>query len=232
MTWAALAIAAFLMGSVPTGYLIARSRGVDIRRHGSGPIGATNVLRVLGAGPGALCFVIDLLKGFAPTLAAGLATGALGAPRLSARDGTLWLLVMAAAILGHMYPPWLGFRGGKGIATGLGALLGVYPYLTVPAVAALAVWSLVLAASRYVSLASMVAALLLPIFVVAWAAARAVLVDRVPPEEREAYRDAWLPFFVVTSLLAAMVLVRHRGNIGRLLAGTESRLGQRVPPRP
>jgi acyl-phosphate glycerol 3-phosphate acyltransferase len=135
--WLSLLILSFLSGSIPFGLLIARARGVDIRRHGSGNIGATNVWRVLGRGPGLLCFALDVLKGLAPTLGAAWTTGLLG-PRalpgpIDARSAWLWLVVMALAILGHMFSPWVGFRGGKGVATGLGALLGVWPFLTAPA---------------------------------------------------------------------------------------------------
>ncbi len=233
LEWIAFMAAAFLCGSIPTGLWIARARGVDIRAHGSGNIGATNVGRVLGAKWGLVCLGVDVLKGFAPTFAAGAWFGLIpafgGAEQPAAREATLWLTVMACAVTGHMFTPWAGFRGGKGVATGLGALLGVYPYLTVPAVGALAVWAGVVAIWRYVGLASIVAALVLPVFVVAWAAARAVLVHRVPEDRLVEYRGAWLPFVVVTSVLAAAVIVRHRGNIRRLLEGREHRIGGSRP---
>ncbi len=228
MSWLAFIAAAFLCGSIPTGLWIARARGVDIRKHGSGNIGATNVGRVLGARLGLLCFVVDVAKGFAPTFAAGVYFGLIGGAQPGPREATLWLVVMACAVLGHMFTPWAGFRGGKGVATGLGALLGVYPYLTVPAVAALAAWAAVLAIWRYVGLASIVAAFLLPVFVLVWAALRAVLVLRVPADQLIAYRTAWLPFLVVTSLLAAAVVVRHRSNIRRMLEGREHRFGEKT----
>lgn len=230
--WLTLIAVSFLLGSVPTGHLIARARGVDIRRHGSGNIGATNVMRVLGPRAGLLCLALDILKGFIPVLGAGLVTGAIGATRLAPADAWWWLAVMTGAVAGHMFSPWMGFRGGKGVATGLGALLGLYPYLTIPAVAALVVWSALVAAFRYVGLSSVIAAACLPVFTAVWGAARAVLVLRLDSDQWAAERKAWIPFLVMTSLMAAFVIVRHRGNIRRTLAGTEPRLGARSgPPR-
>ncbi|MCC6660501.1 MAG: glycerol-3-phosphate 1-O-acyltransferase PlsY [Phycisphaerales bacterium] len=235
MTWSLLIATAFLAGSIPFGLLIARVRGIDIRKHGSGNIGATNVLRVLGPGAGALCFLLDMLKGLVPTALAGWRTGAAGWGAATYTDlpqtqAWLWLGVMAASVLGHMFSPWVGFRGGKGVATGFGAMLGMFPYLSVPAVAALAVWIGVAAATRYAGLASVAAALSLPVCVVAWAAARAVLILRVRPADMLSHRNTWVPFFIVASLLGAMVIVKHRGNLRRVFSGTESRIGQRKPP--
>lgn len=230
-TWLTLIAASFLLGSVPTGHLIARARGVDIRRHGSGNIGATNVMRVLGPRAGLLCLALDILKGFIPTLGAGLVSGSAGAARLDPADAWWWLAVMAAAVAGHMFSPWVGFRGGKGVATGLGALLGVYPYLTLPAVGALAVWFAMVAAFRYIGIASVVAAACLPVFAAAWGALRAVLILRLDRDQWDVHRQVWIPFLVVTSLLAAFVIVKHRGNIRRTLAGTEPRFGEPRPPR-
>lgn len=229
-TWLLFMAAAFLCGSIPTGLWVARAKGVDIRRHGSGNIGATNVGRVLGARLGLLCFAIDVAKGFAPTLAAGLWFGLAGGAQPEPLDAALWLAVMACTVLGHMFTPWAGFRGGKGVATGLGATLGVYPFLAIPALAALTVWVVVLALWRYVSLASILAALVLPLFVALWAAARAVFVLDLPESELIPYRTKWIPFIVVASVLAAAVVVRHRGNIRRLIAGRELRMGERVNP--
>lgn len=232
MIWLAFMAAGFLSGSIPTGLWIARLKGVDIRAHGSGNIGATNVGRVLGARYGLTCFVVDAVKGFVPVFAAGWHFGLLGGQQPGQRESSLWLVVMTLAVFGHVFTPWARFRGGKGVATGLGAMLGVYPYLTVPAAGALALWIAALALWRYVSLASITAALSLPLLVVAWAAARAVLLHRVPPDQLAPHRDAWIPFIIVASLLAAFVVVRHRGNIRRLRQGREFKIGQRVAPGP
>lgn len=215
MPWLLLIPLAFLCGSIPFGLLIARSRAIDIRTHGSGNIGATNVWRVLGRGPGLTCFILDVLKGFIPTLAAGLWTGLISMHTIAPRDAWLWVAVMAAAILGHMFTPFAGFKGGKGVATALGAMLGMYPYLTLPALALLAVWILAAAIWRYVSLASCIAAAALPALVYgfAWRAG-----DPTAP--------GIIPFYLVTASIGALVIVRHRANIKRLLSGTENRIGR------
>jgi acyl phosphate:glycerol-3-phosphate acyltransferase len=117
--WPIAMAIAFLAGSIPFGLLIAQAKGLDIRKHGSGNIGATNVARVLGMKLGLLCFGLDVLKGLGPTLGAGLAMGVVGTLEVPAIDAWWWLGVMSAAIFGHMFSPWIGFRGGKGVATGL-----------------------------------------------------------------------------------------------------------------
>lgn len=225
MAWWALWIAlGYLAGSVPFGYLIARGRGVDIREHGSGNIGATNVGRVLGAKWGRVCLVLDVLKGLAPTLGAGLAMGMIGAGArlVPASDSAaawgeghdwLWLAVAAATVLGHMFPVWLRLRGGKGVATGLGATLGVFPVLTVAAGAAVVVWLVSAKVTRYVSVSSCLAAGALPIVVAAEMAAAPGW-------------GAGAAHLVVAAGLAAMVVWRHRGNLARVARGTEPRMGR------
>ncbi|MCC7387702.1 MAG: glycerol-3-phosphate 1-O-acyltransferase PlsY [Phycisphaerales bacterium] len=212
---------AFLSGSVPFGLLIARAKGVNIREHGSGNIGATNVWRVLGRGPGLACFALDVLKGLLPTLGAGLASGLVGRPDPPAREALLWVACAAAAILGHMFSPWIGFKGGKGVATGFGALLGIYPLLTWPALGAFAAWLVVAKLSKYVSLASCIAALSLPAGL--WVTVEAL-------SDAPARHAAAGPFYGAVGLLAAVVVVKHRANLGRLLRGTENRIGVRVDP--
>lgn len=208
-----LASAAYLIGAIPFGYLIARAKGVDIFKAGSGNIGATNVKRVLGPGPGNLCFTLDVLKGLLPTLAAGLMLGTLG--DLNARPIAVWvwLLTPVATVLGHMFSPYLGFRGGKGVATGLGALLGVFWVLTVAVVGGLVVWLLVLKFSRYVGLASVCAAVSVPI----WAAVVPALVEG-------GLRPSVYPMLAIAGLLALLVVVRHASNLRRIMAGTEPKI--------
>lgn len=189
----------FACGSLPFGYLAGRLRGIDIREHGSRNIGATNVIRVLGKGIGIPVFVLDLLKGLVPCLimkGAGVESSVLVATGLF-------------AILGHMFTPWLGFKGGKGVATAAGVLLGI---ALVPMLVGLAVWMVCFFTTRYVSLASMMAG-------VGVAATMAVQMVR------SGVWDAVLLGFGV--LLAALVILRHRANIGRLLAGTEPKAGQK-----
>jgi glycerol-3-phosphate acyltransferase PlsY len=190
------ALGAFLLGSIPTGYLVARAKGVDIRQHGSGNIGATNVFRTLGKPLGILVFFIDALKGFSAVWLAN---------HLGQACPWTGIVAAVAAIAGHNYTPWLGFKGGKGIATSAGVLLALMPW----AVLIIAVvWFTVFRISRYVSLASICAAAALPVSVGAlWYAGCGG-------------NGPLLGFALVISALA---IWRHRSNIERLRAGTESR---------
>jgi glycerol-3-phosphate acyltransferase PlsY len=191
-----VALGAFLLGSIPTGYLVARAKGVDIRQHGSGNIGATNVFRTLGKPLGVFVFMVDALKGFAVVWLAGRFGGASD-----------WAAIIAAVavIAGHNYTPWLGFKGGKGIATSAGVLLALMPW----AVLCIAiVWFVVFKVSRYVSLASISAAAALPVAVAAlWSAGC----------------GGNGPLLGFSVLISALAIWRHRTNIQRLRAGTESR---------
>jgi glycerol-3-phosphate acyltransferase PlsY len=203
----------YICGSVPFGLLIGRCKGIDIRKHGSGNVGATNCGRVLGRSWGVFCFLLDLLKGAAPVLAAGWWLGPLHEREMTAAMAGWWLGVAMAPIIGHVWPVWLRFRGGKGVATGFGVILGIWPYLTIPAIGAGLTWLLLLATFRYVSLASVVAALVLPLYFALAASA-------------EGWAMAWAwPFMAVTAAMALLVIARHRGNLRRLWAGTESRVG-------
>jgi glycerol-3-phosphate acyltransferase PlsY len=191
-------VAAYLIGSIPVGLVVGRlAGGLDIRRQGSGNIGATNVLRALGWKAAALTLVGDIVKGYvAATLARRLGGSPVG-------DG----LGAVAAIVGNCWSVFLGFTGGKGVATGLGAFLALAPLATVPAAV---VWLAVAATFRYVSLASLTACLGLPL---------AVLALGYP----------W-PWAAAALLAAAIIVQRHRQNLHRLLSGTEPRLGQRAAP--
>lgn len=202
---ALVAVAGYLLGSFPTGYLVAKARGVDIRRVGSGNIGATNALRVLGKPLGILVLLADALKGalacgVLPRLAAALGAGPT-AP--DPGPGGVAITAGVAAILGHNYTCWLRFRGGKGIATSAGVLLVLMPWVVL---VVFGVWGLVLAVGRWVSLASISAAVALPVVIASFGHPPAVL--------------------VLGLFLSAMALYRHRSNIQRLLAGTEPRLGE------
>lgn len=210
-----------LLGSVPTGYLIAQARGIDLRARGSGNIGATNLGRVLGRGAFILCFTLDALKGLAPPLAWGLWTGHAGRLDLPASELLAYLSVMSAPVLGHMFCPWLGFRGGKGVATGLGALLGVAPVLTAAGLVGLAVWLIVFRLRGIVSLASIAAAASVPLSVLAL-----LLLARAgagPEGWGRADLSRWWPYLLLTGVLGGVVILRHRANIARLRAGTEGR---------
>lgn len=214
-----LIVGAYLVGAIPFGLLIAKSKGVDIRKHGSGNIGATNVGRVLGKQFFVLCFILDMLKGLLPTLAFGLVTGVIGAEEsVSPNEYWWWLGAMAAPVLGHMFSPFIRFKGGKGVATGLGALLAVFPVMTLAAGVALVVFLTTLKLSRYVGLSSSLAALSLPL-------TTAVLVFVVGGS----FEGAW-PAVVVAAALAGVVIVKHRGNLSRTFAGTEPKAGSPKTP--
>lgn len=219
--WTAMAIG-FLAGSLPFGVMIARSRGIDIRSEGSGNPGATNVGRVLGKPFGIACFFLDATKGAVPVLLAGWLAGILGngASEMTASAAWGWLLVAIATILGHCFSPWIGFRGGKGVATGFGAVLAMWPVLTMPAIAGLFVWALVLMVTRVMALASVAGALVLPATVLALA---------LVPGSSGAGLEASVPFLVITSLVAALVVFRHRSNLVRLRDGKEQKLGGEKP---
>lgn len=207
MAWhgqAGVAALAYLAGSIPTGYLVARARGIDIRGVGSGNIGATNVFRILGKGPGILVLLADALKG---ALAVLLLPRWLGGDGADARMQAA-LMAGVCAVLGHNFTCWLRFKGGKGIATSAGVLAAWAPW---PFLATLGVFAAVLGATRYVSLASILAAAALPF-------AQALL----PPRDRS--------LVGISSVLAILAIARHHANIRRLVAGTERRIGQPKEP--
>lgn len=233
-------VLSFLAGSVPFGYLIGRARGIDLREVGSGNIGATNLGRALGKEYFAVCFVLDMAKGMMPTLLAGHFMGMLGRMDVPTADAFWWLGVMIAAVLGHMFTPWLGFKGGKGVATGLGAMIGVLPAMTIPAAGALVVFVMVLLLWRYVSLASCAAAATLPIWTwIAFSNYRTLMMrqastrtdwDRLSADQINQIKgdipNYGMPFFVVSLLLAILVIYKHKTNLGRIMRGVEPQIGQ------
>ncbi len=192
-----LTIIAYLLGSVPFGLLVAKSKGVDIRQHGSGNIGATNVLRVIGKGWGIFTLILDALKGFVP---------AYLFPIMGNEDPVFGVLFGVAAIVGHTFPIYLNFKGGKGVATSAGMILGVAPFSVGVAIAVFVVTVLI---SRYVSLASIFAAIAVGV---------AVWFD--PKLDNTVIQG-------VLSLMALLVVWLHRANVKRLLNGTEHRFGKK-----
>ena len=214
-----LAPNAYLLGSVPFGLMVAQTRGIDPRTAGSKNIGATNVGRLLGGKFFALVFSLDLLKGLLPMLAAGWVLMArVGHPQdYRVQDYALWLLVGFAAIFGHMFSVFLKFKGGKGVATSAGVLLGLFPYYTVPGLVSIAVFLIVLKTFRYVSLASMLGS---ASFAFAYLGIGLALHWPV-------FGAQW-PLLAFAVLMAALIIYKHRANIGRLMAGTEHRIGTRV----
>ena len=207
-----LALAAgYLLGSIPSGYLAGRwIQGVDIRSLGSGSTGATNVLRVFGKGPALAVFLVDVLKGTAAVLLAKALLQPQGIAAFSDWWSDWWVVAAGlAALAGHSWSLWLGGKGGKAVATGLGMLLGLVPAV---GLACFGIFLTTLSASRIVSLSSVVAALSLPLLMLgSFAAAGSGL------------RPAYL---VLALLTTALVVWRHRSNLERLLAGTEPKLGQ------
>jgi glycerol-3-phosphate acyltransferase PlsY len=190
-----LVLAAYLIGGLPTSYLVAKMRGIDLRTQGSGNLGATNAYRVLGWKAAVPIFVVDIAKGFAPTWLFPLWDGSASSPLAFAYG--------AAAIAGHVFSPYVGFRGGKGVATGAGVFLALAP-LAVGI--GLLVWIALVAATGYVSVASMAAAAVLPVVI---AATRGVS-----------------PVFWAALAVALFVVFAHRANIARLRRGEEHRFGR------
>ena len=192
----------YFLGSLPTGYLVGRARGLDIRTTGSGNIGATNVFRTLGKRAGVWVLGVDALKGWA---ACGIGTWWAGQGSGSSEVGAI--VGGVAAILGHNYPCWLRFRGGKGIATSAGVLVALVPgALTV----CLGVWLTVLALTRYVSLASVASALGLPLAVALW--------------------QGSVTMIGITAAMSVLAIYKHKANLRRLWLGTEPRFVLRRPP--
>ncbi len=208
-------LAAYALGSTPVGYLVARARGIDIRKVGSGNVGATNVARALGRKWGILCFLLDAAKGAIPVLALGWLIRSDRVPGLM--DQAAWLAVGLGAILGHVFSFYLRFRGGKGVATSLGVVLGIWPYFTWAGLSAFAVWIVLVLIWRYVSLASLAAAL--------------AFVPLVILTNLAVWTKLW-PLLVFAGAMALLIVVRHRSNIVRLLRGQENRIGARQSARP
>lgn len=198
MPFAGWILVGYLFGSIPFGYLLVRiTQGRDIRGAGSGNIGAANVTRTAGKGLGILTLVLDAGKGFLPVWLAGRVTEGYATPMVVAG---------LAAILGHFFPVWLKFKGGKGVATGVGVFL---PICWQAVAGAMVVWVVTVAATRYVSLGSILASAALPVLLYFL------------------YAPGYAPPTVITigaSLAAAGIILKHHENIGRLVAGTESRL--------
>ncbi len=201
--WISILVLAYLLGSIPFGYLLVRFfRKEDIRATGSGNIGATNVVRSGAKGLGIATLLLDTLKAFAAVkIAQHVAPG----------DTDLAALAAVFAVLGHIFPVWLGFHGGKGVASALGVFLAIsWP----AALSALSIFILLTIFTRYVSLASMVASASMPVFLMIFEPTRS-------------------PIFVSSGIfLALVIIVKHRENIARLKAGTESRVGSRKKPSP
>jgi glycerol-3-phosphate acyltransferase PlsY len=214
LDWSIAIALSYLAGSIPFGVLIAKLKGVKIREHGSKNIGATNVGRILGKQYGLICFALDVLKGAVPVIVVGKVTGSFGQPitEISTLNMLLWICVALASLLGHMYSPWLKFGGGKGVATTFGGMVAMWPLLTIPVLLAFLAWVITLQTSKMISLASVVAAIIL----FGDAAVTVLLGSTI--------EHAW-PLLAVTGLIATMVCWKHRSNISRILRGEEPKIG-------
>jgi len=193
-------ILAFFVGAIPWGYLAGKAtRGIDLRNVGSGGTGATNVLRTLGAKASVVVAILDILKGLLPVVSA----------RIAGFDTTWTAAVAVATVVGHCWSPFIGFKGGKGVATGAGAAVALFPQVLL----VLPVMALIVRATRFVSLGSLVAAWLASILAVVFAATGQL---------------DW-PSALGILAISAIITLRHEGNIRRLLAGTERRFGESIP---
>ncbi len=209
MQFIVLIIVSYLTGSIPFALIISKAHGKDLREVGSGNIGATNLARAVGRKWGYVCFLLDVIKGFLPTIVAGFfVTSPLTTFQLS-----LWIGVACAAVTGHIFPIYLKFKGGKGVATSFGVALGLWPYLTFCSLVSFALWVIVVVVTRYVSLASIIAAIAFPV----------TLTAAVISVANWEFNTLW-PLLIVSVVIPLMVIIRHFENIHRLIRGDESKI--------
>lgn len=208
-----LPLLGFLLGSIPFGLLMGRIKGIDIRQHGSGNIGATNVFRTLGRQLGTTCLLLDFSKGLVPVLIAkNMVEPMVTEQQFTAQS--IEVLTALASIMGHNYSPWIGFRGGKGIATTAGAITALMPF---GLVLLSLVWAIFTFITKYVSVGSIAAAASLPILVIIGSAFHGKLAN-----------GTWnKPLFIFSLIAAILAIWKHRANIARLKAGTENRIGHK-----
>lgn len=207
---AACAVGSYLLGAVPFALLLGKINGIDVRKIGSGNVGAMNLGRVLGRKWFFAVFGLDMIKGLVPSLVVGwMLSNESGSPVV--RD-LCRLGIGLLAVVGHNYPVYIGFRGGKGVSTSLGVALGVYPEFTLPGVICFFVWATGLGLTRMSSVGSMAGAVAFPLLYILWSRWRG-----------EALADRW-PFLFFAIGIAVMVLWRHRANIARIIAGTETKV--------
>jgi glycerol-3-phosphate acyltransferase PlsY len=209
LTYSILITAAYLLGSVPFALILAKAHGKDLRRIGSGNIGSTNLSRAIGKKWGYFCFALDVLKGLVPMSTASVI--------LPSEPETMELFFVlsagAAAVLGHIFPVYLGFKGGKGVATSFGIALGLYPYYTICAVVAIIIWIATVCMWRYISLASVIAAFCFPL----------TLIISICIITQWQFADLW-PLLTAAVAIPLMVALRHKSNIKRILAGKEPKV--------
>lgn len=215
--WFLWCLIAFSFGSIPFGVVLAKLKKIDLRTVGSGNTGATNVGRALGRRWGLLCFVLDAAKGATPVILAGMIAGTIGQPAgaLAPVEASGWLAVGVASILGHVFSPFLNFKGGKGVATACGALLAMWPLMTIPVLVAAGVFIVMILGLGFMSLASMAAASAVPC---------AALILGLISHDGQGASGTVLPQTITGLVIAFMVIWRHRTNLRRLLDGTEPRV--------
>jgi acyl phosphate:glycerol-3-phosphate acyltransferase len=209
-----LIIISYFVGSISFALLIAKLHGVDLRAIGSGNLGATNLSRACGKKWAYICFVLDVLKGFIPAIAAKELLNISNSP--SAAVLAVWLAVGIAAILGHVFPFYLRFKGGKGVATSFGVALGIWPYYTIPSIMVFALWAVIVLIWRYISLASVIAAAVFPV----------VIIILTMTLDGWNFNILW-PLILMAVILCSLVIFLHRDNIKRLIDGTEHKVLQK-----
>jgi glycerol-3-phosphate acyltransferase PlsY len=208
-----LIVASYLIGSISFAMLIAKVYGINLREIGSGNLGATNLARACGKKWAYLCFLLDVLKGFVPSFVARFFVLPDSATPAAL---ALWLAIGVAAIFGHIFPFYLKFKGGKGVATSFGVVLGIWPYYTIPGLIVFVLWAAIVLIWRYISLGSIIAAAVFPVVIIAMTA---VL-------KNWHFNVLW-PLIAAAIILCSLVIFLHRANIKRLLAGTEHKIFQR-----
>ena len=208
-----LIVVSYLIGSISFAMIIAKAHGIDLREVGSGNLGATNLSRACGKKWAYICFLLDVLKGFVPAFCTKyfLPSDVVG----SAYFG-LWLAVGAAAILGHIFPFYLKFKGGKGVATSFGVVLGIWPYYTIPGIIAFFLWAAIVLIFKYISFGAVISAAVFPFIIIALTAAL-----------KDWYFSVLWPLIAAAAVLCSLVIFLHRTNIRRLLAGTEHKVLQK-----
>jgi glycerol-3-phosphate acyltransferase PlsY len=223
---ALIVIVSYLLGTIPSGLLISKSQGIDIREHGSKNIGATNVWRTMGRKWGLFAFICDTFKGWLAVIIGVSLAASLGVIVHLPHDHVevkhlppdyVGIAAALGCIMGHNFPVWLRFKGGKGVATSLGVIIGMMPLVSI---ITFAIWAIVFKLSRYVSLASLIAALALPVVI--------VLFLFFGPSQGWSAVHGWGNFYFGVAA-ALMVLKRHTANLKRLLNGTELRFGDPKP---
>ena len=212
MSWL-LPLLGFLLGSIPFGLLMGKIKGIDIRQHGSGNIGATNVFRTLGKQLGITCLLLDFTKGLVPVLIAkNMVEPMMAEQQFTAQS--IEVLTALASIMGHNYSPWIGFKGGKGIATTAGVITALMPF---GLLLLILIWTIFTFTTKYVSVGSIAAAASLPILVITGSAFHGKLAN-----------GTWnKPLFIFSLIAAILAIWKHRANLARLKAGTENRIGQK-----